>query len=72
MLADALQIADSAARSDIEVYAWSAGDLWYDLTRAYVAPMDDTLLDTLKLAERYLTARGKLEKRADGCVRMLP
>ena len=57
MLADAIEIADSCARSDIECHCRGDFERGYDLASA--EPEDSEMLVQ---AVRYLTARGLIER----------
>lgn len=66
-LADALEIADSCARSDIESFCGWEGEAdvrWYDTTEDAISPADDYSKKTVAQAVRYLDARGALERHA--------
>ena len=76
MLADAIEIADSCARSDIECFAYSPGDGWYDTTRVLsreTKPRDSVAdkqaaaydLSAVEQAVRYLLARGLIERHPE-------
>ena len=63
MLADAIEIADSCARADIECGVPHEGELpgaWYDLSK--VAEADQEMIG---LSVRYLTRRGLLERHPE-------
>lgn len=62
VIADALEIADSCARADIESMAIhvcsEAGRRWYDSARVY--PNEPESITVVGMAIRYLDARGLL------------
>lgn len=58
MLADAIEIADSTARSDIECHFLRNDDGWYDISPDHIGTSPDWLPQIL----RYLTARGMIER----------
>ena len=58
MLADAIEIADSTARADIESEFLRNADGWYDISPDASGITPDWLLQIL----RYLTARGMIER----------
>lgn len=58
MLADAIEIADSTARSDIECHFLRNEDGWYDISPDHIGTNPDWLPQIL----RYLTARGMIER----------
>lgn len=62
-LRDALEIADSCARSDIESFCeWNAAGAtrWYDTSEGAIHPADDHPRNAVAQAVRYLGARGIL------------
>lgn len=61
MLADAIDIADSTARSDIECHFLRSADGWYNLA---LIP-DESFSDWLPQIEHYLTARGMIERHPE-------
>lgn len=68
MLADAIEIADSCARADIESFCeWNtAGSTrWYDTSEAAIHPADAHPRKAVAQAVRYLEARGDLIRHAD-------
>ncbi len=64
MLADATEIADSAARADVESECMIADEdgRWFDLASYSPAPGS---ADLLTQSLRYLTARGLIERHPD-------
>lgn len=61
MFADAIDIADSTARSDIECHFLRSADGWYNLA---LIP-DESFSDWLPQIESYLTARGMIERHPE-------
>ena len=58
LLADAIEIADSTARSDIECFFLRNEEGWYNLS-------DGMPYDWLPQILRYLTARGLIERKTE-------
>lgn len=60
MLADALELADSCARADIECECRGSFAEGYDLSSA-----EDFTKEAIEKSVRYLTARGLIEREGD-------